>query len=130
MRWSTGTPTVEEIQKQQQRQPDPDDANATGSRKLWAFMEGIRGTAAYWSRAAKDLFAMYRSLGSATWFLTLSANDMHWDDLAIVLMNAKRAERGHGPMPRLDPALPWYLLMKYTTPKLVIPVYQNFMLLL
>ncbi len=93
-------------------------------------MEGIRGTAAYWSRAAKDLFAMYRSLGSATWSLTLSANDMHWDDLAIVLLNAKRAERGDGPMPRLDPALPWYLLMKYTTPKLVIPVYQNFMLLL
>ena len=68
LRWSTGTPTVEQIQQQlqQQRQPDPDDANSTSSRKLWAFMEGIRVTAAYWSRAAKDLFAMYRSLGSAT----------------------------------------------------------------
>ena len=104
LRWSNGTPTVQQVrqQLQQQRQPDPDDdsVNATSGRKLWAFMEGIRGTAAYWSRSAKDLFAMYRSLGSATWFLTLSANDMHWDDLAIVLLNAKRRKEGLAPMTR------------------------------
>ena len=97
--WSNGTLTVQQVrqQLQQQRQPDPDDdsANATTGRKLWAF-KGIRGTAAYWSRSAKDLLAMYRFLGSATWFL--SANDMQWDDLATVLLNAKR--RKEGPMTR------------------------------
>lgn len=93
LRWSSGTPTVQQVrdQLQQQRQPDPSDDNAaTIGRKLWAFMEEIRGTSAYWRRAAKDLYSMYRSLGTATWLLILRANDMHWDDLAIVLLNAKR----------------------------------------
>lgn len=94
LRWSGGTPTVQQVrdQLQQQCQPDPSDDNAAATigRKLWAFMEGIRGTSAYWSCAAKDLYSMYRSLGTATWFLTLRANDMHWEDLAIVLLNAKQ----------------------------------------
>lgn len=104
LQWANGTPSVDQIREQlrQQRQPDPDDdsTDACGGRKLWAFMEGIRGTAAYWSRSAKDLFAMYRSLGSATWFMTLSANDMHWDDLAIVLINGERRKQGLPPLAR------------------------------
>ena len=105
LRWANGTPSVDQIREQlrQQRQPDldGDSTDACSGRKLWALMEGIRGTAAYWSRSAKDLFAMYKSLGSATWFMTLSANDMHWDDLAIVLINGERRQQGLPPLARL-----------------------------
>lgn len=98
LRWSQGSPTVAQVQRQvqQQRQPsnDGDTPESLGSRKVWAFMESLRGTAAYWSRSAKDLFSMYRALGSATWFLTLSANDLHWDDLAIVLLKMDRVKAG------------------------------------
>ena len=98
LRWSNGAPTIEQVQQQIRQQQQPDQgANADsslGKRKVWAFMESIRGSAAYWSRSAKDLFAMYRALGSATWFVTLSANDFHWDDLAIVLLKMERAKAG------------------------------------
>ena len=85
-----------QVQRQIQRHPshDDDDSESVGSRKVWAVMESIRGTAAYWSRSAKDLFAMYRAWGSATWFLTLSANDLHWDDLTMVLLKMERLKAG------------------------------------
>jgi hypothetical protein len=34
---------------------------------------------------------MHDALGPATLFVTLSADDLGWDDLAIVLMNIERA---------------------------------------
>lgn len=55
------------------------------SESCWAFLRGIRGTAAYWAAARQQLFAMIRSLGSPTWFLTLSAAETRWDDLFIAL---------------------------------------------
>ena len=45
----------------------------------------IRGTAPYWHHVGTELHAMNRGLGPATWFVTLSANDLGWDDLAVVL---------------------------------------------
>ena len=54
----------------------------------YAFMRNIRGTAAYWQRAKLDLFAMFRTLGPPSYFITLSADDMNWPDLMYVL--AKR----------------------------------------
>lgn len=52
---------------------------------LWPVTQNIRGTPQYWAHNAKDLHAMVRTLGPATWFLTLSANDLGWDDLALAL---------------------------------------------
>ena len=51
----------------------------------YAFMRNIRGTTAYWQRAKLDLFAMFRTLGPPTYFITLSADDMNWFDVMCVL---------------------------------------------
>jgi hypothetical protein len=56
-----------------------------GLPKTWAFMKALRGTDAYWRSAASHLFAMIKSLGSPTWFVTLSADDYGWEDLATAL---------------------------------------------
>lgn len=61
------------------------EAGLQAVEHCWAFMRNIRGTASYWNAAKSDLFAMIRSLGPPTWFLTLSADDQGWDDLAIAL---------------------------------------------
>ena len=50
-------------------------------------MRNIRGSAAYWQRAKLDLFAMFRTLGPPTFFLTLCADDMNWTDLLYILAN-------------------------------------------
>ena len=67
------------------------EAGLQAVEHCWAFMRNIRGTASYWNAAKSDLFAMIRSLGPPTWFLTLSADDLGWDDLAIAL--SKRSFR-------------------------------------
>ena len=59
------------------------EAGLQAAEHCWAFMKQIRGTASYWNDAKSNLFAMIRSLGPPTWFLTLSADDFCWDDLAI-----------------------------------------------
>lgn len=55
------------------------------SESMWVFMRGIRGTAAYWADAVTDLHAMVCQLGPPTFFITLSAANMQWDDLAFAL---------------------------------------------
>ncbi|XP_033758253.1 uncharacterized protein LOC117340598 [Pecten maximus] len=52
---------------------------------FYGFMKGIRGSAAYWNASKLDLLALINAKGPMTWFLTLSANDMNWDDLMVVL---------------------------------------------
>jgi hypothetical protein len=54
-------------------------------QNYYGFMRNIRGSASYWNTAQLDLLAMIKNLGPPTWFLTLSANDMHWTDLMQVL---------------------------------------------
>ncbi|XP_066268348.1 uncharacterized protein [Branchiostoma lanceolatum] len=44
----------------------------------YKFLKNVRGSPAYWQRVLYDLLAMVRQLGTPTWFLTLSAADMHW----------------------------------------------------
>ena len=51
----------------------------------YSFMRDIRGTAAYWQSARIQLFAMLRTLGPPTFFITFSADDHHWKDLMVVL---------------------------------------------
>ncbi len=52
---------------------------------FYGFMKGIRGSIAYWNAAQLDLLALINARGPMTWFITLSANDMNWDDLMMVL---------------------------------------------
>ena len=40
-------------------------------------MQNIRGFSAQWNKANLDLFAMFRTLGPPTFFITLSADDMN-----------------------------------------------------
>ena len=51
----------------------------------YSFMRDIKGTAAYWQSARIQLFAMLRTLGPPTFFITFSADDHHWKDLMVVL---------------------------------------------
>ena len=40
------------------------------------YFETIRGSPEYWNKTMKDLFALIRSLGIPTWFLTLSSAEL------------------------------------------------------
>ena len=51
----------------------------------YSFMRDIRGKQAYWNSVKIQLFAMLRTLGPPTFFVTLSADDKNWVDLMIVL---------------------------------------------
>ncbi|XP_075526543.1 uncharacterized protein LOC142558274 [Dermacentor variabilis] len=54
-----------------------------------AFMYGIPNTVQYWARRKKDLFAMIRQLGKPTAFLTLSASELHWPELLVLLQRLR-----------------------------------------
>ena len=41
----------------------------------------MRGSPAYWQNEMYDVIAMLRSLSIPTWFLTLSAADLHWPEM-------------------------------------------------
>ena len=47
----------------------------------YRFMKNIRGSPAFWQRQLYEVLAMIRSLDIPTWFLTLSAADMHWPEI-------------------------------------------------
>ena len=66
---------------------DTSSENPDLYENCFGFMRNIRGSAAYWQRAKLDLFAMFRTLGPPTFFLTLSADDMNWTDLLYILAN-------------------------------------------
>ncbi|MEW8561119.1 MAG: DUF6570 domain-containing protein [Candidatus Thiodiazotropha sp.] len=54
-------------------------------KNSYMFMKNIRGTCAYWKDVLYNLLAMIKNLGCPTFFLTLSANDYHWPELANIL---------------------------------------------
>ena len=45
------------------------------------FLKNTRGSPSFWHSVLLDLLAMVRQLGPPTWFLTLSAADMHWPEV-------------------------------------------------
>lgn len=51
-------------------------------------MRNIRGSASYWQKFRSELIAMVRTLGSPTWFLTFSCNDLNWSDMIKALLIA------------------------------------------
>ena len=76
-------------------------------------MHNIRGTAAYWQRAKLDLFAMFRTLGTPTYFITLSADDMNWFDLMCVLSKRNGMSLNDDEMKELSPGEGSRLLCSY-----------------
>ncbi|KAH9639682.1 hypothetical protein HF086_002508 [Spodoptera exigua] len=56
-------------------------------------MRNMRGSNAYWQSACSGLIAMVKNIGPPTWFLTLSCNDLNWNDILKALLIA--AGRGN-----------------------------------
>ena len=52
----------------------------TTNTDSYMFMKNLRGTSAYWKNELSKLLAKLRTLGPPTFFMSLSANDMHWID--------------------------------------------------
>ena len=64
-------------------------------------MKTMRGTASYWNVTKNDLFSMIKSLGPPTWFITLSANDLNWTGLLIILCQQAGLPHTRGDKDRL-----------------------------
>ncbi|KAI8490466.1 hypothetical protein Bbelb_317340 [Branchiostoma belcheri] len=47
----------------------------------YKFLKNARGSPPYWQKVLYQVLAMVRQLGTPTWFLTLSAADMHWPEI-------------------------------------------------
>ena len=58
----------------------------------YKFLQNIRGSPPYWQHELHDVLAMLRCIGIPTWFLTLSAADLHWPEMiqAIALQLGKK----------------------------------------
>ena len=55
------------------------------TEQAYKFLRQIRGSPAYWQRELYELLAMVRTLGIPTWFMTLSAADLHWLEMLETL---------------------------------------------
>jgi len=51
------------------------------SDQAFKFMRNVRGSLPYWQRVFYDVLAMVRQLRCPTWFISLSAADLHWPEL-------------------------------------------------
>ena len=51
------------------------------TEQAYRFLKNIRGSPAYWQNELYDVLAMLHKLGIPTWFLTLSAADLHWPEM-------------------------------------------------
>ena len=63
--------------------------------QAYKFMKNVWGSPAYWQHQLYEVLAMIRTLDIPTWFLTLSAADMHWPEIiqAIGIQFGKRFTR-------------------------------------
>ena len=64
-------------------------------QKITAGMLKLRDSSACWQHELYDVLAMLHSLGIPTWFLTLSAADLHWPEMiqAVALQLGRRLSR-------------------------------------
>ena len=60
-------------------------ADLVRTEKAYKFMKNIRGSPAYWQSELYDVMAMLRQLGMPTFFLTLSAADLHWVEMITAI---------------------------------------------
>lgn len=88
------SPTVAQVVNRLEQQNRNGVALSGEGKKVWGFLEELKGSAPYWARSGRELSAMSRALGPATWFITLTADQFGWDDLAVSLLNSERARRG------------------------------------
>ena len=51
------------------------------NEQAYKFLKNVRGSPAYWQDQLYDVLAMLQKLGIPTWFLTLSAADLHWPEM-------------------------------------------------
>ena len=51
----------------------------------YEFLKIVRGSPSYWQGELYDVLAMLKTLGIPTWFLTLSATDLHWPEIIQVI---------------------------------------------
>ena len=51
------------------------------NEQAYKFLKNVRGSPAYWQDQLYDVLAMLRMLSIPTWFLTLSAADLHWPEM-------------------------------------------------
>ena len=64
-----------------------DYGNPQLSESCFAFMHNLHGTAAYWQRCKLKVFAIIRTLGPPTWFITLSTDDLNWPNMLVLIAN-------------------------------------------
>ena len=50
-------------------------------QQAYKFLRNICGSPPYWQHELHDVLAMLHSIGIPTWFLTLSAADLHWPEM-------------------------------------------------
>lgn len=69
--------------------------NTTLCQNSYMFMKNIRGTVAYFRNQLYNLLAMFKCIGPPTLFMTLSADDLHWTELGMLLheVNFKGAQQ-------------------------------------
>ena len=51
------------------------------TEQAYKFLRQVRGLPAYWQHELYELLAMLQCLGIPTWFMTLSAADLHWVEM-------------------------------------------------
>ena len=51
------------------------------NEQAYKFLKNVRGSPAYWQEQLYDVLAMPGTLSIHTWFLTLSATDLHWPEI-------------------------------------------------
>ena len=51
------------------------------NEQAYKFLKNARGSPAYWQDQLYDVLAMLQIFGIPTWFLTLSAADLHWPEI-------------------------------------------------
>ena len=51
------------------------------TEQAYKFLKHVRGSPAYWQHELYDMLVMLHTLGIPTWFMTLSAADLHWKEM-------------------------------------------------
>ena len=58
--------------------------------QVYAFMNPIKGTPAYWKKFKSEVLAMVKQLVVRTFFLTLSSADLRWKELIVIIQKFSR----------------------------------------
>ena len=51
------------------------------NKQVYKFLKNVRGSPAFWQDQVCDVLAMLWTLSIPTWFLTLSAAELHWPEM-------------------------------------------------